>query len=86
MLTGSLATVCNISNVIRQKVLSSLPLSFAHFLSNASDFIFTSFATENMHFFYESLFIFGACDDVRAMPWLEEMETRGRGGWVGDDP
>lgn len=31
-----------------------------------------------MHFFYESLFISRACDDVRPMPVLEEMEMRER--------
>lgn len=35
-------------------------------------------------FFYESLFISRVCDDVRAMPGLEEMEMRGRGGGVGE--
>lgn len=35
-------------------------------------------------FFYESLFISRVCDDVRAMPGLEEMEMRGRGGGGGE--
>lgn len=35
-------------------------------------------------FFYELLFISRVCDDVRAMPGLEEMEMRGRGGGGGE--